>query len=162
MTGVDYSMLVPTVVGGILALGGGLVGQMWSERAAVAREKRDRDHEREVWARDLRRQAHETFLAEFGRKFKIIDESPAIPKHDGSEPDPDFLETIFDTLIPLRLFAGNETTRRAWNAFFVLKDYAFGSATEPKTHSDVARALDEYVQSVRNEFGLKPSIDDNS
>jgi hypothetical protein len=156
MTGVVYSTLVPTALGGGLALGGGFLGQWWGERRAVARELRDRDHEREVWARDLRREAHVAFIAEFERKFKAMEDWLAEPVGDG--PDHDYLESVNDTLTPMRLVADNETATLAFQALWLLKGYAFGKPGVV-ANIEVRRAMVDYLQAVRWEFGLKTPMD---
>lgn len=156
MTPVDYSTLVPIALGGLLALGGGFLGQWWGERRAVAREQRDREHEREVWARDLRREAHVAFIAEFERKFKAMEDWLAEPVGDG--PDHDYLESINDTLTPMRLVADNETATLAFQALWLLKGLTYG---EPGgvVSAEVESAMVMYLQAVRKEYGLKTPID---
>jgi hypothetical protein len=125
----------------VLALGGGFLGQWWGEGRAVAREQRDRDHEREVWARDLRRKDHMAFIAEFERKLKTIDQRQLIPYDDGSEPDPDVLESITDKMTAMRLFTDTATYRRARDVIVVLRDYIFGSDVGPVTRLKITHAF---------------------
>jgi hypothetical protein len=126
------------------------------ERRAVAREQRDREHEREIWARDLRREAHVAFIAEFDRKFKVIEKWLAEAEGDG--PDHDYLQSINDTMTPMRLVADNETATLAFEALGVLNDYTFGKPGAVPWDA-VNRAMVNYLQAVRWEFGLKTPID---
>ncbi len=59
--------LLGVVIGGLL---GGGFGWLSQRRAAdQAKETRDREHERQVWARQLRYQTHAQFLSEFAVLF---------------------------------------------------------------------------------------------
>jgi len=71
----EWSTLAPTALGGALAIVGGLVGAWWSERGAAAREERARLHERDVWARERRFEAHTAFVNEFERLWHIAQDS---------------------------------------------------------------------------------------
>ena len=69
----NWSTLAPTLLGGLLALGGSMLGQWWNERRAIQREERNRSHNHEVWARQLRYETHVAFL-------KILDRVPQRPR----------------------------------------------------------------------------------
>lgn len=140
-----------TALGGLLAISGGVAGQFWSERKAVAREAREREQEREVWARSLRHEAHLAFLAEFDRKAtEVID---ANLRHADGEPDYDYLATVWDLLQALRLVANQTAVQAGERAYEALRSFTFGDGTWP----DVDRQRDLYVAAIRDEHGL-PAI----
>ena len=96
------------------------------------------------------------FISEFGRKFKTMEDWLAEPVGDG--PDHAFLESINDTLTPMRLVADNETATLAFQALWFLKGYTYG---EPGVvvPVEVENAMERYLQAVRKEYGLKTPID---
>lgn len=71
MGNLDWSILAPTALGGLLAIGGGFLGQWWNSRQTALRE-------RAVWARDLGYEAHLSFIETYQRLFKMVsDRGPA-------------------------------------------------------------------------------------
>lgn len=147
----DWSSLALTFLGGALAVGGGFFGQWWSERAAVAREQRERDHEREVWARGLRYEAHVEFLSTFDAKCKAA--SAAKDRGEGQEAPHDWLVPLRARLQALRMLGTRETWESANVAFENLYAYVF---EEPDDWQSVEFAIDEYLLAVRREFHLPP------
>ena len=147
----DWSLVVPTVVGGVLAIGGGFVGQWWSQRSALAREAREREHEREVWARSLRYEAHVAFLTEFDRMLREArEERKRLPDW---RPGDAASGLLWDRFQALRLVCAALTTAAAESAVDALRDYLHtpGGRWRPV---DVER--EGYLAAVRDEFGLPP------
>jgi hypothetical protein len=150
MTVVEYSTLVQTTLGGVLALGGAFLGQWWVERRAVAREQRDREHERDVWARDLGYEAHVQFIGTFQRLFKAV--SDAEDRRDGSEPPEDYIQPLCDQMTSLRLISQQATQDKAKRAITALSKFTYTGGTWP----EVDKFFDGYVGAVREEFHLPP------
>ena len=150
MTVVDWSTLVPVVIGGALTLGGAMLGSWVGERRAMAREERDRDHERETWARNLRYESHLRFLADFDQYYKTIEQS----KQRGiDEPVPDdWMNPLWDRLQSLRLVCAEATTLEAEATVLVLDEYE----ASKKVWEDVEVACRAYVNAVRAEFHMPP------
>lgn len=148
----DISSVVPTIVGGLLALGGGFLGQWWSERRAAEREARERNNEREVWARDLRYQAHVEFINVFNTVFKRLYAWKQNPG-DESEPPDNFLTPVIDAMTPMRLVTNEITQLHAIVALEALRTYPSRGGS---TYRDVDKALGGYMATVRREFDLQP------
>lgn len=144
----DLTPVLTTLFGGVLALAGGFAGQWWSERNAAAREERQREHDREVWARGLRYEAHVAFLAEFDRKYDTVrrvgDAEP------GREPENDYLASLWDRHQAVRLVCTQPTALAGEVALEALHRYVF--ADGPWESVDYQR--DRYLSAVREEFGL--------
>lgn len=138
-----------TVLGASLALVGGFAGQWWSERRAAARESRERDHEREIWARHLRFEAHVAFLAEYDRKYTAYAEA-TLTALDGEEPEDDYLVSLYDRYQAVRLVCTDTTARSGREAQDALSAYVFADGTP----DIVDHARDNYVDAARHEFGL--------
>jgi hypothetical protein len=68
----DWGTLATTALGGVLALVGAFGTQWWGSRKALERENRDREHDREVWAPDLRYAAHVDFMREFNERQRVL------------------------------------------------------------------------------------------
>jgi hypothetical protein len=96
----DWSPIVTTALGGVLAVVGGFAGQWWSERNATARE-------REVWAGSLLYEAHVAFLSEYDRCFDTVWWAKLVP--DGSQPHENFLEPLWDRQQAVRLVCTDAT-----------------------------------------------------
>jgi len=150
MTGVDYSTLVPIALGGLLALGGGFLGQWWGERRAVAREQRDREHEREVWVRGLAYEAHVQFIGLFQRLYRAVTDTR--DRGDHIEPPEEYLAPLHHQLTSLRLVSQQATQDKALRAIIALDALTYRGAhwDEVETH------FDRYLGAVREEFHLSP------
>lgn len=147
----DWGALTLIIVGGVLTAGGGFVGQWWTSRQALAREKRDREHEQRVWTRQLRYEAHIGFLNEFERLFNIAVRAEAQGLHDqGVEPSPDFLTPAQDRLTLLRTVSDQKTINAAKDAIETLSSYAFDGLPE----AAVLDRRDRYLVAMREEFGM--------
>ena len=104
----DRMPVLTTALDGLLAVAGGFVSGSWAERRADAREQQAREHEREVWARGLRYEAHVAFLSIRDAKFRLVSEAKDDPFHaqHGREPSEDYLMPVWD-----RYQALQETSR---------------------------------------------------
>jgi len=146
----DLSPVLTTALGGALALSGGFLSQRWSERRAMERESREREHEHEVWTRDQRHEAHLQFIAAFDRLYKVVGERRDSPEH--SEPPDDFLIPLYGRLTLIRLVADEATSERAVAVIEALYRYTYLSGT----WEDVEHSLDQYLGAVRSEFKFPP------
>jgi hypothetical protein len=125
---------------------------------ATAKEARDREHERQVWARQLRYQTHVQFLAEFWR----LHEAASHHHHNlvpskGEQADTsvmwaEMMWAVDTQLTMLVLLAKPSTYEKARAAFGALMEYAFGRADS----KDVHQLLSQYVTAVRAESNLEP------
>lgn len=152
----DWTTLAPTALGGLLAVGGGFIGQWWGERRSVAREQREREHEREVWTREKGYQAHVTFITEYERKFKDFYEWQTGPAgQPQSRPLPDFAGSrLSDLLSQMRLTADHDAERLAWTALNALGDYMRMERPDAMAAMSVRVNFRNYLDAVRKEFGL--------
>jgi hypothetical protein len=150
MTVVEYSTLVQTTLGGVLALGGAFLGQWWGERRAVAREQRDREHERDVWARGLGYEAHVQFISTFQRLYKAV--TDARDRGNDIEPPEDYLVPLHDQMTSLRLISQQVTQNQAWRAITALDRYTYRDGM----WTEVEKYFDRYLGAVREEFHLPP------
>jgi hypothetical protein len=146
----NWTTLSSTLLGGLLALGGTTLGQWWNERRALRREERDREHEREVWARQIRYEAHLSFV-------KILDDKHSVAvdaENDPNDPEApeDWLMPVWDKLQEMRLVSEEGTISKADEAFKCLQEYVYGHGKS----QDVSLARDEYLGAVRKEFRLPP------
>lgn len=149
----DWGNLLPVIVGAVLAAGGSLMGQVLVGRQASARERRDRDHEQRVWARQLRHEAHIGFLNEFERLFNVAVNAEVQGHRDrGAEPDYDFLVPLYDRLTLLRTVSDQKTIDAAKAALESLKGYVFGGMPD----AAVEYSRDRYLVAMREEFGFPP------
>lgn len=146
----NWTTFLSTLLGGLLALGGSWLGHWWNERRAIEREVRNRDHEREVWARELRREAHVHFLSEFDTKYRIAMDHEAFPGPE--EPPEDWLSTLWSNIQSMRLVSNDETIEKAQNAIRELNTYVFHDGQ----WEQVDYALDMYIGEIRKEFNLPP------
>lgn len=147
----DWEPLLLVIAGGVLGIFGSFITQWWSGRQADSRERRDRAHEREVWARQLRYEAHIGFLNEFERLFNAAMRAEGLGLSDqGVEPPEDFLFPLHDRLTILRTVSDQKTINAANDAIEALNGYAFGGLP------DVAPLdrRDRYLVAMREEFGL--------
>jgi hypothetical protein len=147
----NWSPIVTTALGGALAIVGGFAGQWWGERNATAREARDRAHEREVWARGLRYEAHVAFLSEYDRRYDEVRDAKLLPD-DGSEPPENYLVPLWDRHQAVRLVCTEATARAGERARDALFAYTFRNGK----WEVVEYERDRYLAAVREEFELPP------
>ena len=150
MSVVDYSTLAQTALGGVLVAGGGFLGQWWSERRAVAREHRDREHERQVWARGIRYETHVQFISTYQRLRKAVED--ARDQGMDVEAPEDYLVPLHDQMTSLRLISQQATQDKALRAIVALDLYTHRGGKWP----DVEKHFDRYIGAVREEFHLPP------
>ncbi|MBO2456581.1 hypothetical protein [Actinomadura violacea] len=143
----SWTSLISTLLGGLLALGGSWLGQWWTERRAVAREKRAQEHERVVWARSLRYEAHLAFLKEFDDIFNGLYDhfedggSSGVPEEHFS--------FLWEKLEVMRIVSNDDTTHMAGEAIKSLQSYSGDWAPVQWTR-------DRYLGTVRSELQLPP------
>lgn len=152
-SGMDWSTFADTALGGALALSGGIAGAVVTDRRAAAREQRTRDHEREVWARGLRHEAHVAFLSIVDEKFKAV--SSAREDDDGREAPDDFLVPVWDRYQALRMVCTKDTAEAAERVTTALLDYTFQAGQ----WQNVEHQRDVYLGAIRAEFHLPPIPD---
>jgi hypothetical protein len=150
MAAMDWSALATTILGGLLVLVGGFIGQWWAERRAIAREQRDRQHEHEVWARALRYEAHVAFLTEFDARYRDLDRAHSQGRYQ--RPSSDFLVPVWSRHQSVRLVCTADTAQLAFDAVIALTGYAFYG----RESDEVTYKLDLYLGAVREEFHLPP------
>jgi hypothetical protein len=156
MTGVDYSTLVPTALGGVLALGGGFLGQWWGERRAVAREQRDRAHESQVWARTHQKDAYVNFFLKSERVVKDID----IQRGKGVWKTIESAGDLLPAMSMVRIFGSTEATLASERMATTILLYANPLKEEPPPTTDAMwEARKRYVLQVRRDLGL-PELDE--
>jgi hypothetical protein len=148
---VELANLAPTLLGGALAIGGGMAGQWWAERRSMAREKRDREHEREVWARGLRVDAHLAFLTLFDERYG---EWQSIRHGFGgsAEPPEDYLAPLWQRFQALRLVCSESTAKLAQKAMRSFNEYVFENGRWEQVEWDE----DQYLGAIREELRLPP------
>jgi hypothetical protein len=144
----NWTTLSSTLLGGLLALGGTTLGQWWNERRALQREERTREHEREIWARQLRHEAHLAFLKMVGTAWSLAVDIRNDPT--GPDANEDFLEPIWDKLQELRLISEENTLSKADTTFRHLWVYVY----EKGEGKSVSTAIEQYILAVREEFRL--------
>lgn len=137
----DWSTLVPTVTGAVLAAGGAFIGQWWSDVRA-------KNLEREKWARDLRYKAHVDFLTTFDDRFGGVVEARGLG--DDQEPPEDYLAALWEQHQLIKLVSEPRTELAAANARMALSTYCFGHGE--RAFVDANRSA--YLAAVRREFGL--------
>lgn len=152
----DWGTLATLVVGAVLAIVTGLVGQWWSEGRAVEREQRQRERDRDDWARDRRYDAHVQFLKTHDELYGTVQRAKLRRMEDPSgqpgEPPDDFLTPLMIRLTMVRLVSEKATADTAEAAFQALMQYSFRSGQWEM----VDWTLDQYLGAVRQEFGLGP------
>lgn len=146
---VFWGYIIAAIAGASLSTGGGYIAQMRAERAASAREEREREHEREVWARGLRHEVHVAFLAQWDRFFDMLTEVDDRPDN-GSEPPEDFLLPVWRRLESVRLVCLPATAAAGQKACASLMALAFSGGQWEQASYD----RDQYLAAVRDEFGL--------
>jgi hypothetical protein len=120
------------------------------ERRSTARERRDRDHERETWARGLRYEAHLSFLTDINQMYTAA--SHALDRYDPRSLDGEEFVPLWDSLQRIRMICGERTAERTELTIKELETYAFRRGEEQA----VEHAVDEYIRAIRQEFGLTP------
>ena len=122
---------------------------------ALTKEARDRLHERQVWARQLRYQTHVQFLVEFAvlhdaaMQLDIARQLEATP---ATQPTIAMMAAVNIQLTMLELLAEPSTHEKAWAAFDALRDYSDGRSD----HERVITLRSEYVAAVRAESTVGP------
>lgn len=146
--GMEWTILLNTALGGILAIGGGLGGALMAERRADARENRSREHERKVWARNLRHEAHLTFMRIFDERYMKISEA----KNDPTSPETpdDYLGPVWIQFESLRLVCEPPTAKQVQELMTSLREYAYANGR----WEYVEYHRDNYLGAVREELGL--------
>ena len=109
MLSVDWSTLAPTVLGGLLAIGGGVVGSSLTERKAVGREKRTWDREDALRTFADRRSAYLDLLSGLRRADERV--TKALRSEEGLDSGAWYLH-LFEPLTRVMVF-GLEPSRRA-------------------------------------------------
>jgi len=150
MTAMDYSTLVQTTLGGALALGGVFLGQWWAERRTVARERREREQEQKVWARDIGYETHVQFISTYQRLYKAV--KVGRKRDYDIEPAKDYLVPLHDQMTSLRLITQQATQDKAWIAISALDTYTYRGGQWP----DVEMFFARYLEAVREDFKLTP------
>ncbi len=117
-------MLATTTLGGLLAVGGGFLGVWWTERRAADRDRREREHEREVWARGLRYEAHLKFLDVFDTKYRVYMDAED-DRYQVEAPD-DWLVPVRNEYQRLRIVSEQWTADLAEALAKALQDYVYG------------------------------------
>lgn len=146
----DWSTLAPTLLGGALALGGGFLGQWWSERRAKDREERTREHEAFVWARAQRLEAHGRFLAAFNGAAKESDATGRVEQLN------DFFGQLRAAADDRKLLCSKATSDATNHAWMTVVGHHDGSCDSDRLDVNHARAA--YFTAIRAEFGL-PAIE---
>lgn len=151
MRSMDWASLVPVALGGLLAAGGGWAGQWWGAREARAKEHRDREQERYVWAREQRYKTHVQFLQAFDQLRNALARFQG--KQSGAtRPTDNEFWTLGSYLTMLELVTEPATFHKADKAYWALLDYAY----EKTDALDVQLQLRKYVSEVRAESNLGP------
>lgn len=163
----DWSTLLSTVLGGVLVVGGGFAAQVRSERHALGREDRDRraaierderqrEQERDVWARSARYEAHVQFLKAHDKLFNVAASAYDARRNGSSipvgEPPDDFMVPLWDRFTLVRLVSERTTANKARKSVVDLADFVFLKGTPQQ----VEFSLDEYIGAIREEFRLGP------
>ncbi len=149
------SALINTLMGGGLTLAGGFAALWWTDRQSIAREVRERKHEREVWARNLRQQAHAEFLALANAVFRALIENEQGP--DAGEPLENLLAPVWDHFEVLRMVSDDGTIKAAERLVDALRRYAQRGVEWGQRCSTQWTAT---LLAVRSEFGLDPIASD--
>lgn len=125
-----WSQILPGLLGGGFALLGVWFTQRQSDRRELERWQREREREREGWARedaarsyDHRRDAYIDFMSEWNRYYDIAYRARVLGP--GEEPDFDWLVDLYGKLIPVEIFGTGSAAKSARAALKALSDYAY-------------------------------------
>jgi hypothetical protein len=140
----DWSTLLPTTLGGLIAAGEGVATQAAAARSARKAEERAESREARQWVRGRVSEAHYEFLIEFDSRFQVINEEV-----HGPTPE-DWLIPLEYKFQALRLVCSADSARQAERALQALREHAFeGGRWEP-----VEWAFDQYLLAARAELQL--------
>jgi hypothetical protein len=145
MRPMDWSQVLPVLLGGAVAVVGGGVTQWLSER-------RRADHDRAAWLRNLAHEAHVQYLAALDQRYQAV----ARIKDEGGPPLDIFdgaLTPVWDRLQSLRIVCTPAVTDAAERAYWGLNAYAYYGA--PSDSVEVSR--NDYLTAVREGYGLPPA-----
>jgi hypothetical protein len=141
------------VLSGGLTVTGVVLTQNRADRREDERWRREREHERQVWAReeatrtyDQRRDAYLDFMKDWDERFNAI----YMNKLTREEPEPpeDYLEPLFKHVEQVRTFGSRQAGSLALDAFGALRYHAYEGGPIP------ALGLDEFREQVRRDLGV--------
>ena len=162
MLQVTLAALLPSLITGLVTGVIALSGVIYTQRQAAQREDQrwkregDRQHEernwqRELWARDHRREAHLAFLAEQRRLDHWMMMYTRVGLEGVEAPKEDWLEPLGRRLLEVQVFgsqAAAVAARRLYRATEALMSGAIGDMMRADT------AIETYRRLVQRDLGL--------
>lgn len=143
MTGMDWSTLAPTALGGLLALGGGFLGQWFSGRQSHG-----------VWARDQRAAAHSAFLAEHHRLSHWMVMVTRVGGDDVKEPHADWTVPLVAALVQVELVGSAEVSKAGRELLRTTSKMREGTIDSFVADDEAAEV---YRRAAQKDIGLKPT-----
>ncbi|MEU6997211.1 hypothetical protein [Nonomuraea sp. NPDC046570] len=149
-----WPQIVSGVIGGVLALLGVLVTQRRADRRELKQWERERERERQVWARedvarsyDHRREAYIEFMQEWERHFNMVYNARYSDSGYNPEPDHDWMDSLQERYVAVQLFGTEPARKKALEAMLSL--------------DKVARLDEEFLsaRTVLEEFGSQARSD---
>jgi hypothetical protein len=145
----DWGTLAPTALGGLLALGGGFLGQWWSERRAVEREQR-------AWARDQKARSYEATRLAYSRFLGAYDEHVDVLMRQPEEidfSDWDWAAKLDPLVTEVVIFGTKPAAKLARTMVQQLLDHGFDHrSVDPLDMQDARLA---FVEELRADLGIE-------
>lgn len=162
---VPMSALRPSLVTGLVTGVIALSGVVYTQRRAATREderwkreeKRlveDRAWQREVWARDHRREAHLDFLAEQRRLDHWMMQGTRIGGKNVEEPPPDWAEPLGKKLLAVQVFGSQDAAVAAVRLLKATQALQEGTVGAMMVADE---AIETYRRLVQRDLGLEES-----
>jgi len=146
-----WSALITGLITGVIALGGVVYTQRQAAQREDTRRVKDRRWQREVWARDHRREAHLAFLAEQRRLDHWMMMYTRVGLEGVEEPKANWAEPLGRRLLDVQVFGTQEA------AIAAQRLYKATQALDSGLVGDMMRAdqaIEIYRQLVQRDLGL--------
>jgi hypothetical protein len=149
----DWTTLAPTVLGSLLALGGGLIGSWIAERRTVEREVREWARQDALRTFDDRRKAYLDLLG----MLRALEEVVVQAARSNKPLDGDWFVVLFEPPNRIRVFASDVGQHAVSNAFTALLKYG-RSINDQENYTAAGSAFGAavaiLVEVVRQDLGV--------